>query len=69
MESTLRPLRWERLSEERGARHLMCGLVGDAVFEGQVGELLPMLAMAEVAHLGKSTSFGLGRVHVDLDGG
>ena len=69
VDANLRPLRWERLSEERGVRHLMCGLMGWAVFEGEVGELLPMLAMAEVAHVGKSTSFGLGRVRVNLASG
>lgn len=63
----LRPLRWERLSAERGARHPMCGLSGWAAFEGELGELLPVLAMAEVAHVGKATSFGLGRMRVEVD--
>jgi hypothetical protein len=63
----LRPLRWERLSEESGERHGMLGLTGWAAFEGPVGRFLPVLRMAEVVHVGKGTSFGLGRVQVVVE--
>jgi hypothetical protein len=66
---SLRRLRWERLSEERGERHPMRGLTGWAVFEGELGEVLPVLAMAEAAHVGKATAFGLGRLRVEVDAG
>jgi len=62
VESALRPMRWERLSEERGERHEMRGLLGWAELEGDVGSFLPVLRLAEVVHVGKATSFGLGRV-------
>lgn len=69
VESSLHPLRWERLSEERGERHGMRGLLGSATFEGDLGELLPVLTMGEAAHVGKSTGFGLGRMRVARDAG
>jgi len=69
VETRLVRLQWVRHSEESGARHPMHGFTGYAVFEGEVGELWPSLNMAEVAHVGKSTSFGLGRVRVDVEGG
>jgi len=67
VDAKLRPLRWERLSEERGERHGMCGLMGFAVFEGKVGTFLPVMRMAEMAHVGKGTGFGLGRVRVVVE--
>lgn len=67
--SALRLLRWERLSEERGARHWMRGVTGAAVFEGVLGELMGVLGLGEVVHVGKSTGFGLGRLRVERDGG
>ena len=69
MEANLRSLRWEQLSLERGDRHPMQGLVGWVAFEGEMGALLPVLRMAEVTHVGKATSFGLGRMRVEAEPG
>ena len=62
VERHLRPLRWERRSDESGQRHRMEGIVGTISFAGPVGAFRSVIAGAELAHLGKSTSFGLGRV-------
>jgi CRISPR-associated endoribonuclease Cas6 len=60
----LSPMRWEHLSAERGERKPMSGLVGEVVFEGEVGPFLPALAGGEAVHVGGWTSFGLGRMAV-----
>ena len=58
----LRALRWERQSDETGARHKMEGLIGSVEFAGPVGAFRSVLAAAQRVHLGKATSFGLGRL-------
>lgn len=40
----------------------MGGMVGTVTYEGGLGECLPLLDFAEKAHLGKGTSFGLGKI-------
>jgi len=65
VERDLRALRWERWSVEKDVRHPMRGLVGSVVFEGPLGALLPALHAAEVVHVGKGTSHGLGAVRVE----
>lgn len=66
VERHLQPMHWERLSTESGKRHPMHGLIGRASFSGSLAPFLPILRMAEVAHIGKSTSFGLGRIRVEM---
>ena len=63
----LRPLRWERRSDESGKRHKMEGLAGAITFAGPVGAFGSVLAAAEQVHVGKSTSFGLGRIRASFD--
>lgn len=38
------------------------GLVGRFVYEGDIAEFLPLLATAQVVHVGNGTTFGLGMV-------
>lgn len=61
----LRPLRWERSSDLKGQRHRMEGLVGTIEFAGPLGAFRSVMAAAEKVHLGKATSFGLGRVRAE----
>lgn len=42
----------------------MRGLVGSLDVEGDVGALVPWLRWAEIVHVGKATSYGLGRMRV-----
>ena len=46
----------------------MGGVGGSIEFEGGLAPCLPLLRVAEVVHLGKETSFGLGKVRVELLG-
>lgn len=63
--ASLRAARWERHSRERDARHPMMGLLGSLRFEGPVGVFRPLLEAAALTLIGKCTSHGLGRIHVD----
>lgn len=65
LEKRLEPHRWKRLSKERDERHPMHGLLGSVTFEGDLAPFMPALRLAEVTHVGKATSFGLGRISVD----
>lgn len=54
---------WERTSARQQRKHVMGGLVGRATYEGQFPvEWLEMLSVCRVLHLGKATTFGMGRV-------
>lgn len=66
VERQLRALRWERWSIEKDIRHPMRGLAGSIIAEGPIGPLLPVLRAAEMVHVGKATSHGLGRIAIDV---
>jgi hypothetical protein len=57
---------WKRLSQERNVEHEMRGVLGRVIFAGkELGAFMPILRMAEKTHIGKATSFGLGRIRVE----
>jgi hypothetical protein len=60
---------WERYSARQDAKLKMGGMVGEAVYEGDVTPFIPLLALGEVLHVGKGTGMGLGRYRVFLAGG
>lgn len=51
---------WERTSGRSGQRMPWGGLVGEIVYRGDLGPLLPWLALGEWLHVGAKTTFGLG---------
>jgi hypothetical protein len=55
---------WQRYSQRQDNAMLMGGLVGSITYQGKLGEYLPLLRLAEKVHLGKATTFGLGKVRV-----
>lgn len=57
-----------RYSSRQKSRQFMGGVGGAIEFEGSLAPCLPLLRVAEVVHLGKETSFGLGKVRVELLG-
>jgi len=57
---------WERYSSRQETRMRLGGLVGEVEFEGELAEFLPYLFLGELIHLGKGTSFGLGRYGVEV---
>ncbi|HPC74832.1 MAG TPA: CRISPR system precrRNA processing endoribonuclease RAMP protein Cas6 [Syntrophales bacterium] len=59
--SNLRWYDWRRYSNRQESEMLMGGLIGDILYEGRIGEFLPLLRFCEEVNLGKQTSFGLGK--------
>lgn len=53
---------WERYSSKQKERLKQGGIVGAVVYHGPVSRFLPLLRLAEQINIGKSTTFGLGRV-------
>ena len=64
-------LRWHeqvRYSSRQKSRQLLGGLCGTLEVEGELAPFLPLLRAVEVVHLGKETSFGLGKIRVEVLG-
>ncbi|MEW6108096.1 MAG: CRISPR system precrRNA processing endoribonuclease RAMP protein Cas6 [Nitrospirota bacterium] len=55
---------WERYSVRQDARMKMGGFVGEITFEGDISPFMPLIKAGEILHVGKGTSFGLGRFRV-----
>lgn len=66
LHASLTPLRWERHSLERDERHPMKGLLGRITLHGELAPFVPTLRLAELGHVGKATSHGLGRIRLEL---
>ena len=43
---------------------LMGGIVGTVSYTGDLAEFLPLLRLCETFHLGKQTTFGLGKLTI-----
>lgn len=52
---------WQRYSARQEQRINMGGFVGDISYEGNMSPFLPLLKAGEILHVGKGTTFGLGR--------
>ncbi len=55
---------WERWSTRQERMMNLGGLVGEAVYEGNLTPFLPLLAAGELLHVGKATAFGNGLYRV-----
>ena len=67
IDSDLNWFDWQRYSGRQDQKMLMGGMVGTVTYEGDLCEFLPLMDAAAKVHLGKQTSFGLGRVEVIID--
>lgn len=56
---------WRRASMRQDHVILQEGLIGRALYEGDLSVFSPLLALAELMHIGKGTSFGLGRIRCE----
>ncbi|MBA4369033.1 MAG: CRISPR-associated protein Cas6 [Desulfobacterium sp.] len=57
---------WQRYSFRQDAKMLMGGMVGSATYEGNIDEYLPLFDFCEQVHIGKQTTFGLGKFKTEL---
>lgn len=61
-DSKLRWFDWERYSNRQDTRMFMGGMIGSATYEGDLGNYLPLLDIASKVHIGKQTTFGMGKI-------
>ena len=52
---------WERYSARQDTRMKLGGFVGEITFEGDLSEFIPYIQAGQHVHIGKGTSFGLGK--------
>lgn len=55
---------WERYSTRQDTRMKMGGFIGSVSFEGNIEPFIPFLLLGEQIHVGKGTSFGLGKYKI-----
>lgn len=56
---------WRRYSNKQDQAMLMGGMVGGVTYAGDLTEYVPLIRFCEQVHLGKQTSFGLGKITVE----
>ena len=59
---------WSRISWRQQVRMQIGGFVGSATYAPPPPELLPYLIWGEIRHLGKSSTFGLGKYPITAAG-
>ena len=55
---------WERYSARQDTRMKMGGFIGDIIFEGNISPFMQLINAGKILHVGKGTSFGLGKYEV-----
>jgi hypothetical protein len=60
--------RWARYSARQDRRMEWEGLVGEAVYEGDLAPFWPYLVFGQWTHAGSATTFGLGRYRIEPSG-
>lgn len=68
VENRLRWYDWRRYSNRQDRKMFMGGMTGSVIYEGQLSEFLPLLEFGTRAHIGKNTTFGLGKISFDAQG-
>lgn len=57
---------WRRYSNRQEDEMQLGGLMGSITYEGKLGEFLPYIRFCTEAHIGKQTSFGLGKFRAEI---
>lgn len=52
---------WERYSNRQRTRMNMGGIVGIFIYEGELAPFMPLIVLGQFTHIGKNTTFGLGK--------
>jgi len=65
IESDLTWYDWRRYSHRQDNAMLMGGMVGSVTYEGDIEGYLPLIDICQKVHIGKQTSFGLGKIKTE----
>lgn len=57
---------WQRYSFRQDKKMLMGGITGNITYKGHLAEYIPLVKFCEQVHLGKQTSFGLGKIKAKI---
>ena len=60
-QNALRWHEWQRYSNRQQRRHSLQGFVGGIEFRGTLTPFLPLILLGEYTHVGRQTSFGMGK--------
>lgn len=63
-DSALRWFDWKRYSNRQDQAMFMGGMTGSITYRGSLQEFMPLVRVAEEVHLGKQTTFGLGKIRI-----
>ena len=66
VESNIDWFDWRRYSFRQDQAMLMGGIIGSVTYEGDISEFIPLIELCEKLHIGKQTSFGLGKIKAKL---
>ncbi len=55
---------WERYSNRQQRRMKLGGFVGRISYDGEIASFLPLIQLGHYIHVGKNTSFGMGKYEV-----
>ncbi len=66
IDSNLNWFDWQRYSLRQDKSMLMGGIVGSVTYQGEISEYLPLFDYCTKVHLGKQTTFGLGKIRTEI---
>ena len=55
---------WERYSNRQQTKMKLGGLIGEITYRGNFQKYLPLIRLGEHIHVGKATTFGLGKYKI-----
>ncbi|MEO0114292.1 MAG: CRISPR system precrRNA processing endoribonuclease RAMP protein Cas6 [candidate division WOR-3 bacterium] len=62
----LKRLEWARYSSRQERLIKMAGLIGEAIYQGNLTPFIPYLKIGEKVHIGKGTVFGFGKYELQI---
>ncbi|QTA80244.1 CRISPR-associated endoribonuclease Cas6 C-terminal domain-containing protein [Desulfonema limicola] len=57
---------WQRYSTRQEQKMSMGGIAGTVIYKGELDEFMPLIDFCTKVHIGKQTTFGLGKVFVEM---
>lgn len=66
IQNRLELLNMKRYSSRLGEKMDFGGLLGTIQFEGELSPFVPWLYVAQILHIGRNTTFGMGRIEVEF---